>query len=60
MTWLLMSTATMLPKTILPNVAKDNKDDLTGTDTGVLTQVFVNDDEKKAVVYRDQHLSGHR
>ena len=37
-------------KTILPNVAKDNKDDLTGTDTGVLTQVFVNDDEKEAVV----------
>ena len=37
-------------KTVLPNVAKDNKDDLTGTDTGVLTQVFVNDDEKEAVV----------
>ena len=37
-------------KAILPNVAKDNKDDLTGTDTGVLTQVFVNDDEKEAVV----------
>ena len=37
-------------KTILPNVAKDNKDDLPGTDTGVLTQVFVNDDEKEAVV----------
>ena len=37
-------------KTVLPNVAKDNKKDLTGTDTGVLTQVFVNDDEKEAVV----------
>ena len=37
-------------KTVLPNVAKDNKDDLTGTDTGVLTQVFVNDDEKEAAV----------
>ncbi|MFR9256888.1 MAG: hypothetical protein ACLVJ6_16090, partial [Merdibacter sp.] len=37
-------------KAILPNVAKDNKDDLTGTDTGVLTQVFVNDDEKEAAV----------
>ena len=37
-------------KTILPNVAKDNKDDLTGTNTGVLTQVFVNDDEKEATV----------
>ena len=37
-------------KTVLPNVAKDNKDDLTGTATGVLTQVFVNDDEKEAVV----------
>ena len=45
------STATTLPRTVLAaNVAKDNKEDLTGTDTGVLTQVFVNDDEKEAAV----------
>ena len=37
-------------KDVLKAIAKDNKDDLTGTDTGVLTQVFVNDDEKEAVV----------
>ena len=37
-------------KEVLANIAKDNKDDLTGTDTGVLTQVFVNDDEKEAAV----------
>ena len=37
-------------KDVLKAIAKDNKDDLTGTDTGVLTQVFVNDDEKEAAV----------
>ena len=37
-------------KDVLTTIAKDNKDDLTGTDTGVLTQVFVNDDEKEAAV----------
>ena len=37
-------------KDVLKSIAKDNKDDLTGTDTGVLTQVFVNDDEKEAAV----------
>ena len=37
-------------KDVLANIAKDNKDDLTGTNTGVLTQVFVNDDEKEAAV----------
>ena len=37
-------------KDVLKSIAKDNKDDLTGTDTGVLTQVFVNEDEKEAAV----------
>ena len=37
-------------KDVLTTIAKDNKKDLTGTDTGVLTQVFVNDDEKEAAV----------
>ena len=37
-------------KDVLEAIAKDNKKDLTGTDTGVLTQVFVNDDEKEAAV----------
>ena len=37
-------------KDVLAAIAKDNKKDLTGTDTGVLTQVFVNDDEKEATV----------
>ena len=37
-------------KDVLKAIAKDNKKDLTGTDTGVLTQVFVNDDEKEAAV----------
>ena len=37
-------------KAILATVSKDNKNDVDGTDTGVLTQVFVNDDEKEAVV----------
>ena len=35
---------------MVKDLAKDNKDDLTGTNTGVLTQVFVNDDEKEAAV----------
>ena len=35
---------------MVKDLAKDNKKDLTGTDTGVLTQVFVNDDEKEAAV----------
>ena len=37
-------------KDVLKAIAKDNKDDLTGTDTGVLTQVFVDDDNKAAAV----------
>ena len=37
-------------KDVLATIAKDNKNDLKGTDTGVLTQVFVNDDEKEATV----------
>ena len=37
-------------KDVLATIAKDNKSDLKGTDTGVLTQVFVNDDEKEATV----------
>ena len=37
-------------KDVLAAIAKDNKKDLVGTDTGVLTQVFVNDDEKEAAV----------
>ena len=35
---------------MVKDLDKNNKDDLTGTDTGVLTQVFVNDDEKEAAV----------
>ena len=35
---------------ILKHINKNNKDDLTGTGTGVLTQIFVNDDEKEAAV----------
>ena len=35
-------------KTILADVNKNNKDDMAGTDTGVLTQVFVDDDNKAA------------
>ena len=37
-------------KTILADVNKDNKDDMAGTDTGVLTQVFVDDDNKAAAI----------
>ena len=37
-------------KDVLATIAKDNKSDVEGTDTGVLTQVFVNDDEKEATV----------
>ena len=37
-------------KDVLTTIAKDNKDDVEGTNTGVLTQVFVNDDEKEAAV----------
>ena len=37
-------------KDVLTTIAKDNKNDVEGTDTGVLTQVFVNDDEKEAAV----------
>ena len=37
-------------KDVLATIAKDNKSDVEGTDTGVLTQVFVNDDEKEAAV----------
>ena len=35
---------------MVKDLDKNNKDDLTGTGTGVLTQVFVNDDEKEAAV----------
>ena len=35
---------------MVKDLDKNNKDDLTGTKTGVLTQVFVNDDEKEAAV----------
>ena len=37
-------------KTILADVNKNNKDDMAGTDTGVLTQVFVDDDNKAAAI----------
>ena len=37
-------------KTILTDVNKNNKDDMEGTGTGVLTQVFVDDDNKAAAV----------
>ncbi len=37
-------------KDVLTTIAKDNKNDVEGTNTGVLTQVFVNDDEKEAAV----------
>ena len=37
-------------KDVLTTIAKDNKNDVEGTATGVLTQVFVNDDDKEAVV----------
>ena len=37
-------------KDVLTTIAKDNKNDVEGTDTGVLTQVFVNDDEKESAV----------
>lgn len=35
---------------MVKDLDKNNKEDLTGTKTGVLTQVFVNDDEKEAAV----------
>ena len=35
---------------MVKDLDKNNKEDLTGTGTGVLTQVFVNDDEKEAAV----------